>query len=268
MLASFAATDQFGDPLAGLTPTFRVYTDGGGVDHAQPSIIELGGGTYGFLPDSTTAARIYQVDLGSTALPRYAVGVANNSDIVAFGTYDPATGAPLAGNPAFTVYVDATGSAQTRPTITETDVAAVYFFDPSSPDITAGRSWSLATDHASQTTAPTRYSGTVGNFNSVDPNPPVVTLISAPTDAQTPFHFTVTDDSSTFRRIIVALRCDALQLQEVIHDGDTFGPQYTADSTRSTIANGFEYSCLRRLGWPPGVLNIDVYAIDDSGNEA
>lgn len=104
-----------------------------------------------------------------------------------------------------------------------------------------------------------------------DQTPPVVSIVS-PTPGTnisgvTPLVFDVTD-TGLFRRIIVRLKFTG-QNWEFIHDGDTFGPGYQADSTRTIISGGYRYSLRKDGGWPIGqVPRLTVYAIDTGGNEA
>lgn len=65
----FALFDASGNPFTGATPTFLTYKDSTGVDVAQPSIVEVGGGLYRFLPvfADPTLGLVYVVDGGASA---------------------------------------------------------------------------------------------------------------------------------------------------------------------------------------------------------
>jgi hypothetical protein len=100
--------------------------------------------------------------------------------------------------------------------------------------------------------------------------PPVVTLITPATSLQltssTALVIDVTDNSA-LRRSIIAVRFQALGLEELAHTGDRFSALYSVSSTRTAIAGGWRYSLVRAGGWPGDVV-VDVYAIDTSGLEA
>ena len=86
----------------------------------------------------------------------------------------------------------------------------------------------------------------------------------------TPLGFDVTDNSGSFRRIVVGALFASLGLQEVVHDGVSFMPNYTG--TCVGIANGFRYLVSRAGGWPLAspttTVTFNVWAIDKGGNEA
>lgn len=100
--------------------------------------------------------------------------------------------------------------------------------------------------------------------------PPVVTVVSPPAQtaitAQTYVVFDVVDDSALFRRIIVMASFPLLDVLDVVHDGDKFGPAYSQRSQRTTITNGYRYTLVRNGGWPASPT-IVPYAIDRDGNE-
>lgn len=75
-LASWSVYDGDGLPVLGLTPTFVDYRTRAGDAVTQPTIVELGGGAYGFMPTdaSETTGVVYLVDNGATATPRYVSG--------------------------------------------------------------------------------------------------------------------------------------------------------------------------------------------------
>jgi hypothetical protein len=52
---------------------------------------------------------------------------------------------------------------------------------------------------------------------------------------------------------------------EVVHDGDKFGQVYAAQSTRTTITNGFEYIIKRAGGWFGDTVTVRVIAVDSGG---
>lgn len=70
-----------GLPLTGATPTFSTYKDDTGVNLAQPSIVEIGGGAYKFLPVFTTDKGIaFVIDAGASSNPRYVAGFLRPED--------------------------------------------------------------------------------------------------------------------------------------------------------------------------------------------
>ncbi len=72
----FALYGGGGAPLAGQTPVFTAYEDFFGGPVAQPTIVEIGLGMYGFQPAPTdiTNGTAYILDGGALANPRYASG--------------------------------------------------------------------------------------------------------------------------------------------------------------------------------------------------
>ena len=60
---------------------------------------------------------------------------------------------------------------------------------------------------------------------------------------------TDTDDNITLAYLVASL--DINEPAEVVHDNVSFRPKYnTITTSRSVIANGFQYSVLREGGWP------------------
>lgn len=184
-----------GAPLSGLTPVFT----GAGfyrINNApavEPAIAEIGTtGSYRFtatLAENDTLE--WKVDLGATALNRYAFNTVTYAEIVqpaSDETNDP---------PTVTNFVPADGSA-----------------------ITVNQAIS----------------------------------------------FDVTDDLSSFRRIMILASFSSTSI-EVVYDGTAFRSYYTDLSTKTVIAGGFTFSIRRTGGWP-STPTIEIYPIDTSGNEA
>lgn len=115
---------------------------------------------------------------------------------------------------------------------------------------------------------------TVFPETEVDPgDPPEVGNVSpapgTPITTTTPLVFEVTDDSGTFRRIILAVAFSAGELAgvtEIAHDGDAFVGHYSTGCTRDPIAGGFRFTLLRAGGWPASPT-LRVFAVDTAGNE-
>lgn len=93
----------------------------------------------------------------------------------------------------------------------------------------------------------------------------VVSPASGVLDGQEPIVVDVTDADSELRRVFLVVRIPALGLEELVHQGDRFTPNY-AQSTRVAIANGFRYTIVRAGGWPASPV-LDVYPIDVTGQE-
>jgi hypothetical protein len=101
---------------------------------------------------------------------------------------------------------------------------------------------------------------------------PVVTLLSpqiaAGISRTQPLSFKVEDNLGLLGRVMVVARFPGRDVEEVIHTGTRWGPLYdVSPNSRTPIANGYLYSVLRRGGWPTSP-SLDVYALDQSGNEA
>jgi hypothetical protein len=106
---------------------------------------------------------------------------------------------------------------------------------------------------------------------SGDTTKPVIQNFSPPPGAQLqktqPIFFDVTDTSG-LRRVLVVASYPSLGVEEVVHDGTSWGPQYSlAPNYRAPLESGYAFTILRRGGWPaPPTLR--TYAIDVAGNEA
>ena len=112
----------------------------------------------------------------------------------------------------------------------------------------------------------TTYALTVSN--PTDASAPAVSNVQPPAGTpiarNSPLFFDVTDDSGSFRRIIVTADFSSGAV-EVVHDGDGFARGYEA-GVRSVIPGGFRYRVQRAGGWPNGPT-IRAVAIDPQGNE-
>lgn len=69
-----------GAPLAGQTPTFSTYKDTTGANVSQPSITDLGGGAYSFVPVFPTDRGLAFVVNGGSASPPYQGGFLRPED--------------------------------------------------------------------------------------------------------------------------------------------------------------------------------------------
>ena len=82
--------------------------------------------------------------------------------------------------------------------------------------------------------------------------------------------FKVTDAVALLRVFVKAtLVVNGVSVEEVVHDGDAYGPAYVGNSrTPGTYSGnpGFQYDVLRNGGWPSAVT-LKIVAIDTSGNE-
>lgn len=114
------------------------------------------------------------------------------------------------------------------------------------------------------------WSGLLAHFARADIDGPVIANLSptpgtvvGPSD---PIAFRVTDAAAALGRVFVSAAFAALQVEEVIHDGDDFRGPYTA-STRIAVAGGWDFAVRRRGGWPASP-SLRVHALDAAGNEA
>lgn len=83
------------------------------------------------------------------------------------------------------------------------------------------------------------------------------------TDALT---FDLLGNGKAIRRAIIMAQFQGLSLWEVIHDGESFSPAYSRQSSRDTITDGYHYSLLRMGGWPASPI-ITPYAMNIDGDE-
>lgn len=100
--------------------------------------------------------------------------------------------------------------------------------------------------------------------------PPIITNVNPPVGTAITkgqhISFDVTDDSGSFRRILPCIYYANLGGVELVHDGETFTPNYIENSTRSVITDGFHYDILRASGWPD-VVKLIPFSYDLGGNE-
>jgi hypothetical protein len=134
---SFALYDASATPLVGVVPTFVHYMDRLGNARAQPVIVEIGGGLYGFQPTTADemAGTVFLIDSGSVlAAPRYHSGA-----IYAAGSNFLAWHLELDGvlwtgaAPTVGIWRDFSGGALPSPTITS---HTTYLFSIT-PSVTA-----------------------------------------------------------------------------------------------------------------------------------
>lgn len=252
----------------GATPVLNVYCDSTGAPVAPPACFPIGLGKYGFIYDNPNVVRVYRVDGGVNAVPRYLVG-GNGGDVKAFGIYD-VLGNPTnpGAAPTFPQYVDQFNVPVAPPALVHPAVG-LYFFVPSNGDISAGRSFIVDTD-AANVLIPEQYDGTVGNLPAggtpgdpqvVNFSPAVASTVKA-TDTIT---FDVVDVPVPLQRVLVLVSFPNLNIYEVAHDGDSLGPRYSNQfCSRVAITNGYRYTLLRDAGWP-GSVRIIPMAFDNGG---
>lgn len=103
---------------------------------------------------------------------------------------------------------------------------------------------------------------------------PVVTIVTSlpPTTAATPIVVTVVGTMAVaLRRAWISVAFPGIVGDEVVHNGDRFGANYTnSTNTRASITNGYQFTILRDGGWPPGALPVaasfTINAVDTLGN--
>lgn len=267
-LQTFRLFNNLLQPLVGASPTLPVYCNAAGTPVTPPAVFPLGLGKYGFIYDNPNSPRVYRVDGGASAVPRYLVG-GNGGDVQAFGIYN-ALGVPTdpGSPPTFQQYVDQANAPITPPALVH-PATGLYFFIPSPADIAAGRSFVIDID-ASNVLLPDQYDGTVGNLpgsgGAGDPqvlnfDPALATAVRS----NTPIVFDVVDAPVPLQRVVVLVSFPNLNLYEVAHDGEALGPFYrNTFCSRVAITNGFRYTLLRDLGWPSSPQVVPM-AFDDGG---
>ncbi len=150
----FAVYDGAGAPETGLSLTMSKYMDRSGVNRSAPSIVELGGGLYGFTPTDNDVAIGTAFATADTANhPRFFSGAIHtpSDPFVAFfveGT----------GTVAFDTYCDLEGNARTPPSIVDLQAAGLlYCFTPSAADLEIGVAFEIDTGNGAN--VPARMSG-------------------------------------------------------------------------------------------------------------
>jgi len=74
-------------------------------------------------------------------------------------------------------------------------------------------------------------------------------------------------DPDGFRLVLLTASFPSMNIYEVIHDGEAFGPNYNdGNSGRVAIEDGFHFSILRKGGWPTSPT-IVPFVIDVFGTE-
>ena len=78
----------------------------------------------------------------------------------------------------------------------------------------------------------------------------------------------ITDESDSFRRIILVIEFTNHKVKEVVFDGLGFGPMYQGSgNAQNPIFNGFHFTLQRDGGWLTGPMVMTPFAIDTSGSE-
>jgi hypothetical protein len=103
---------------------------------------------------------------------------------------------------------------------------------------------------------------------------PAIVIVTSlpPVSSTTAIVITVAGTSGVgLRRSWVSLVFPGIVGDEVVHNGDRFGAFYTnVTNTRTSIANGFQYTVLRDGGWPAGAFplttSFTINAVDTLGN--
>lgn len=96
--------------------------------------------------------------------------------------------------------------------------------------------------------------------------------LPGPIDKLTPIGLTVLSEAG-LERAVLAVSFPTLGLYEIIHDGDAFTDRYPANlgNARVAVTDGFQYTVLRREGWPasprlvPFAFDVDGQTNDITG---
>lgn len=141
-LVVFAVYDKTtGAPLTGVVNSFTEYADQGGVALAQPTIIEIGGGLYKFLPSFNNTNEVVFTISTAANNPTYVAGYLRVEDFTQTGfTVASVTAAPNQVTVAF---------------------GAGYNVDALSPTVTNPASWSIAGSPAVSISAVTLSNNTI-----------------------------------------------------------------------------------------------------------
>ncbi len=114
------------------------------------------------------------------------------------------------------------------------------------------------------------FSAGVSPVVPLDVAAPITTNVQpapgTPITASMPIQFDVTDDTGTFRRVLVAAYFPTTGATLLVHDGDSFLGGFSGSSSRAMIAGGFRYTIRPDGGWTSSPT-IRVFAIDQSGKE-
>lgn len=79
--------------------------------------------------------------------------------------------------------------------------------------------------------------------------------------------FDITDNLDSFAAVMITVHFEAQGVYEVVHDGTRFGPQYSGQSTRTAITDGYRFVLRRREGWI-GSPVFHAVVVDSSGNNS
>jgi hypothetical protein len=264
MLVTFMLYDSNGNPLTGISPSFYTYCSAvSGTNLPNPTISPVGNGFYYFQVTGSELQNegfAYVIDGTASASPRYSAGADGNNGVVGFGIYE--SDAPFTGDtPTFSTYEDYLGNSRTAPTINH--MSGVYTFVPTAADRAAGTTYEIVTNHD-----PTRIYGFLEQVTNS--SAPTVSVISPSVGSSiytdTHLVINVTDDFNSFKEIRLWAAFSGMEAIELVYDGSSFTSLYSVDSTRSVISNGFQFSLMRRGGWP-GSPTITASAIDTNGGE-
>lgn len=146
-LIAWLVTDIGDMPDAAAVVTLDVYKDRLGTNRTKPTVMNFGGGVFGFLGTaddvSTGTAVLVNNGTATDALSRYQTAVlSSDSDPFDVFVITTATGALWAGAaPTLGIYVTDGGSALTAPTLSALVGAYLYVLQPLSTDLQAGVSY-------------------------------------------------------------------------------------------------------------------------------
>lgn len=230
---------------------------------------KYGLGGAGFVPCSLSGPFTFGIGIGVQLQPwRTTVDVVTGVDVLSPASYwrDQVNAAPNGYHGDSTIFRWQSALRANMSTLSVASVGAKDYVAA----VHCALPWNGSTPALS--VAPTDYAAKLlyPAGASPDTTKPVVTVISpapgteiGPND---PLIFDVTDNVSSFRRIVVETLVASLGLNEVAHNGDTFRPTYAPRSSRTAIVNGYRYTLYRAPCWP-GSPGLEVYAIDTAGNE-
>lgn len=143
-MESFCVTSG-GVPDPTATPAFVQYVGKGGEPRTAPSILNLGGGLFGFQPTQQDKAigTAYLLDNGASSDQRYMQGLFYEEPypFACITLVDQNTGDLWAGAaPSFAVYVDKGGNALAQPVLRQVDTY-FFLFNPAAGDVFLGASY-------------------------------------------------------------------------------------------------------------------------------
>jgi hypothetical protein len=273
-IVEWALYDDAGAPLEGESPTVIVYRNRDGFDQGVPTVVEIGGGGYGFVPSTANLVSgvVFMIDNGASVNPRYMVGAASkDGDLFAFGLFDAASAPKSDAAPTFATFKSIPSGDLAPPGLTNYG-DGIYGFFVDGGTLLERPFYEIDSGSGA---FPERVSGTAeydpayaGDLRTPsvyffgDAQPGTTIVPGTPLEP-------VVDATSVPNvvKVVIMISYAGLDVVEVAYDGEGFTPLYADESLMSefgTFGGSRAMSLIRRGGWP-AAPRMQIVALTSSG---